>query len=68
MSEIEILFREYVACPKCANRDISARHVAADKGCGRSCHPDVPEHMLRRCERCRFSWRELPLDTLEEIR
>lgn len=48
-------------CPKCGHDGLFTRWCAPAKGCGHSCHPSAPERMLRRCERCRFDWWELPL-------
>jgi hypothetical protein len=49
-------------CPKCGTGDAWASHAPADRGCGRPCHPELPERIIRRCDRCRYAWWETPLD------
>ena len=50
-------------CPKCGRGDMG-NHATTEwvKGRGLSSQ----EHILRRCSRCGYEWRERPLDAEEE--
>lgn len=55
-------------CPKCGSDDVLTYHVAAKAIYVVEGRVDIvpvkvePEHILRRCGRCSWSWKELPLD------
>ena len=61
MTEIETQLPPYVRdrpCPKCGSDTIATLWRAADPDFPR----EDPEHMVRTCGRCGFSWKEAPLD------
>jgi len=68
-----LLFDEHATCRKCGSQDVFAIYVKADE---RLDYNDRREgesswsktsHILRRCERCRHTWRERPLDQATEL-
>lgn len=51
-------FNAYGACSKCGSQLVTVRHVRLFGG---------GEVMRRHCERCDYTWDELPLDHLNKV-
>lgn len=45
-------------CPKCKNAEVRTRYTEGHQ-CPKGCLAQMPEHFVRTCQRCFYSWPEV---------